>query len=447
MDAKETKAAVEASFPAFTAHLAKLIAQDSKNMPPKPGMPMGEGPHKALMAVMDIAAEMGFKTTLDEEGYYGYADIGEGEEMLGVLGHMDIVPADDPENWTSPPFELTERNGVLYGRGVQDDKGPTLAAMYGLKLLLDSGAKLTKRVRFIFCTDEESMWRSVKRYVQREEHPSFGFTPDSNFPLTYAEKGLVEYTLTAKDPQSVELTGGSALNAVPASASTPYSPAVEAAMKELGYECSQKDGRLWAVGKAMHAKDADQGINAITRLCEALVKTGQSGSMLRFIIEKGLSPNGLPIFGPVEDGPTGKLKFNIGKADFKPGVQTLGVDIRFPVSYPYENVGEKLKAAAAEYGIEVEVFDYLRALYMDVEAPLIKTLMQAYREVTGDTESQPKATGGATFARSMDNIVAFGATMPGAPVTEHQPDEGMSVEGLKTAIEIYHRGFELLVTG
>ncbi len=447
MQTNDVKTAIDQHFPQFVRHLETLIAINSKNMPAAPGMPLGEGPYKALLAMLDIAKEMGFTTTLDPEGYYGYADIGEGEEMLGVLGHLDVVPADDAENWTSPPFQLTQREGVLYGRGVQDDKGPTLAAMYGLRLLLDGGAKLTKRVRFIFCTDEESMWRSVKRYVEREEHPSFGFTPDSSFPLTYAEKGLVEYTLTAHDADSVSLTGGSALNAVPASASTPFDAAVEQAMQALGYECSQKDGRLWAAGKAVHAKDTDQGINAITRLCEALVKSGQSGSMLRFITEKGLSPHGLPIFGPVEDGPTGKLMFNIGKADFAPGTQTLGIDIRFPVSYPYEKVGQALTAAAAEYGIQVEVFDYLRALHMDVESPLVKTLMQAYREVTGDMESQPKATGGATFARSMDNIVAFGATLPSAPVTEHQPNEGLPAADMKVAIEIYSRAFGLLVTG
>ncbi len=447
MSTNDVKAAVERSFPAFLGHLESLIAVDSKNMPAAPGMPMGEGPYKALRAMLAIAEEMGFATTLDPEGYYGYADIGEGAEMLGVLGHMDVVPADDAENWQSPPFQLTQRDGVLVGRGVQDDKGPTLAAMYGLKLLLDGGAKLTKRVRFIFCTDEESMWRSVKRYVEKEEHPSLGFTPDSSFPLTYAEKGLVEYTLTAHDADSVALTGGSALNAVAASASIPYDADVEKAMQALGYECSQKDGRLWAAGKAVHAKDTEQGVNAITRLCEALVKAGHSGSLLRFVTEKGLSPYGLPIFGPVEDGPTGKLKFNVGLANFAPGTQTLGVDIRFPVSYPYEKVGEALSAAAGEYGVTVEVFDYLRALHMDVSSPLVKTLMQAYREVTGDTESQPRATGGATFARSMDNIVAFGATLPGAPVTEHQPNEGLPVADMKVAIEIYHRAFALLVTG
>ncbi len=444
MDIEKGKIAAKGAFSAYKKDLARLVAINSKNTPPAPGFPLGEGPFKALEEGLRIAEEMGFATYMDPEGYYGYADIGEGKEMLGVLGHMDIVPADDAENWATPPFELSEVDGVLYGRGVQDDKGPTLAAMYALKLLLDDGAKLNKRVRFILCTDEESMWRGVKRYVEKEEHPSFGFTPDSAFPLTYAEKGLVEYTLTAQDATCVQLRGGSALNAVPALASIPYDSAVEAALQALGYDCRQNAGRLEVIGKAVHAKDTDQGINAITRLCEGLGKAGQTGALLRFVLEKGLSPNGLPIFGEVEDGPTGKLMFNIGLANWGPGKQTLGVDIRFPVSYPYEKVGEALTAAAAPYGITVEVFDYLRALYMDVNSALVQTLMRAYREVTGDTESQPKATGGATFARSMENIVAFGATLPGAPVSEHQPNEGVAAEDMILAIAIYYRAFELL---
>jgi predicted dipeptidase len=439
----DAKQAVEAVFPQYTKDLAKLISANSKNEPALGNAPLGKGIRQALEDSIAIAERFGFKAKIDPEGYYGYAEIGEGE-MLGVLGHLDVVPADDAEAWDTPPFELTEKDGRFYGRGVQDDKGPLLAALYALKILLDNGATLSKRIRFIFCTDEESLWRDVKRYIEKEELPVYGFTPDASFPLYYAEKGLVQYNLIAEDKDAVDFSGGAAYNAVPAKASTPYTDKTARVMDSLGYEYEQEGGRLVAKGKAVHAMAPEEGVNAIIRLAEALVKTGASGSMLKFLTEKAVSPFGTGIFGDVSDTVSGKLKFNVGLAGFKPGKQTVGVDIRFPVTYKKEMVDKTLEEAAKPYGVRVEQHDYLRSLYIDVNTPLVKSLMQAYQEVTGDTKTEPIATGGATFARSMDNIVAFGSLMPGVPKTEHQVNEYAVIADIKTAMEIYMRAFILL---
>ncbi|MEA5003775.1 MAG: Sapep family Mn(2+)-dependent dipeptidase [Christensenella sp.] len=441
------KAAIEAMFPEYVTDLRALVAANSKNAPAEDGAPFGAGVAQALRTMADIARRMGFAVTVDPDGYYAYAEIGEGKEMMGVLGHLDVVPADDAENWATPPFELTEKDGMLYGRGVSDDKGPTLSALYALKILLDSGAKLNKRVRFIFCTDEESLWRGVKAYVKKEELPTFGFTPDADFPLLYAEKGLVEYTLSAAQKDSITLTGGTALNAVASRAQTADDAQTQSALQKLGYEFAKEGGNLVVRGKAAHAMAADKGVNAIVRLCEALVSAGRKEDMLRFVAEKCTDANGRNIFGDVSDEYSGKLTFNVGLADFKPGKQELGVDIRFPVTYEKEKVTDALTKAAQPYGITVEEFDYLRPLHISTDTPLVKALMQAYQEVTGDTKTQPIATGGATFARSMDNIVAFGALMPDAPKTEHQANECAVIKDIKKSMEVYIRAFELLATG
>ncbi len=442
----DVKQAIESAFPNYKEDLSMLVAANSKNAPAAEGAPFGEGVRQALDYAVSVAQRFGFQTTVDPEGFYAYAEAGEGKEMLGVLGHLDVVPADDADAWNTPPFTLTEKDGLFFGRGVADDKGPMLASLYALKLLLDSGAVLTKRVRFIFCTDEESLWRGVKAYMAKEEHPTLGFTPDADFPLLYAEKGLVEYNLIAEDADSVELTGGSAFNAVAAKAAIPYDAAVEQAMKDLNYAYENKGGKLTAIGKTVHAMECDQGVNAITRLCEALVKAGKTGSMLKFVTEKGNDPHGTNIFGDVSDSFSGKLMFNIGLADFVPGKQTIGIDIRFPVSYKKEKVDKALQDAGAVCGVKVEQFDYLRPLHIDVNTPLVQSLMRAYQEVTGDTKTEPISTGGATFARSMDNIVAFGALIPGSPKTEHQANECTVIEDLKTAMAVYIRAFELLAT-
>jgi len=443
----DVKAAIESCFPEFKSDLAKLIAINSKNAPAIENAPFGEGVKLALETALKIAKDFGFRTMIDQEGFYGYAETGEGEEMLGVLGHLDVVPADDTEAWHSPPFELTEKDGMFYGRGVSDDKGPLLLSMYALKILLDNGAKLNKRIRFIFCTDEESLWRGVKKYIENEELPKYGFTPDADFPLLYAEKGLVEYNLIANDESAVDLNGGTALNAVAEKASVPYCDKIAGIMDSLGYKYDKVGDRLVAKGKAAHAMVPEEGINAILRLTEAVVKSGETGSMLRFLTEKAGDPFGVSIFGDVADSVSGKLKFNVGLADFKPGKQIVGVDIRFPVTYEKEKVDKALEEAGKAYGVRVEQFDYLRSLYIDVNTPLVKSLMQAYQDVTGDMESEPISTGGATFARSMDNIIAFGALMPGAAKTEHQANECIAITDMKKAIEIYARAFELLTVG
>ncbi len=444
MESFDKKAAVEEIFPFFRENLGNLVAVDSKNMPAKPGMPFGEGPAKALDTMLKIADGLGYKTHKDPDGYFGYADIGEGKDMLGVLGHLDVVPADDAENWTTPPFTMTEVDGRLHGRGVQDDKGPTLASMCALKILLNHGAKLKCRVRFIYCIDEETLWVSVNKYAEKEEHPTYGFTPDADFPLLFAEKGLVEYTLTADEADCDTMKGGSALNAVPAEATTAADSGVENAMKALGYDYVVKGDKLVSKGKTMHALDADKGINAITHLAEAMVQAGKKGALLKFLAEQANDGRGSKIFGDVSDEFSGYLTFNLGLADLAPGKQTAGVDIRFPVSYERDKVKASLEKAAAKYGVKVEDFDYLAPLHISTDTPLVKSMMQAYQEVTGDTTHQPISTGGATFARSMDNIVAFGALLPGAADTEHQSNESAAIADLKVGIEVYIRAFELL---
>ena len=442
----DVRATIEATFADYKKDLADLVSANSKNAPAEEGAPMGRGARQALDTMLAIAARLGFKTTIDAEGYYGYAEIGEGKELFGVLGHMDVVPADDVENWDTDPFKMEEKDGKFWGRGVTDDKGPTLASLYAMKMLIDSGVELKQRVRFIFCTDEESLWRSVKRYVANEEHPSFGITPDADFPLLYAEKGLVEYDLFAHDEKVIDLKGGTAYNAVAGEASIPMDEEIKKQMDILGYEYKEKEGRLAAKGKAAHAMEPEKGVNAIVHLMEAMAKAGDSSSMVKFITEKGNDPYGTGIFGDVSDEMSGKLKFNVGLIDYKDGEQKMGIDIRFPVTYDKEKVDKALAAAAAPYGIEVKEFDYLRSIYVATDTPFVKTLMQAYQEITGDTESQPISTGGATFARSMENIVAYGALFPGRAQTEHQANEMVIIDDLKKAMQIYFRAFELLLT-
>ena len=179
------------------------------------GYPFGEAIDRALRQALKTAGELGFRTHYGDGGYYGYAEVGEGNEMLGILGHLDVVPPGKREDWERDPFDPVEKDGMLFGRGTQDDKGPLLASLFAVKALMDAGVKFNKRVRFIFGTDEETLWRCINRYTAKEEIPDMGFSPDSRFPVTFAEKGLLQLRLEGKNESGIRLTGGSAFNAVP----------------------------------------------------------------------------------------------------------------------------------------------------------------------------------------------------------------------------------------
>ena len=236
--------------------------------------PFGQAIQDVLEHTLKLTEKLGFSTYLDPEGYYGYAEIGQGERLLAVLCHLDVVPAGDLANWETPPFEAVIKDGHLHGRGVQDDKGPSMMALFALKALLDAGLSLRKRVRFIFGTDEETLWRCMGRYNQLEEVADMGFAPDSSFPLTYAEKGLLQAKLIGIGDKELKLEAGQAYNVVPAKASYqgPLLADVQVELDKLGFDYELADDSLTVLGLSRHAKDAAKGVNAIVRLTKALRK-------------------------------------------------------------------------------------------------------------------------------------------------------------------------------
>lgn len=431
-------------FPSYQEDLKSLISKESV-LDEEGEKPFGKGIQEALEEILEIADKLGFETKIDPEGYYGYAEIGEGEELFGVLGHMDVVPVGNLDSWDTNPFELTEKSGKLYGRGTSDDKGPMLASMYSLKAILDEGYELNQRVRFIIGTDEESLWRCMDAYTAKEEIPSMGFTPDSGFPLNYAEKGLIEYYLYANEESAIRLEGGGPLNAVPEEARVDYDEKVESALKDLDYTYEKDEDDLVVYGKAMHAMVADQGKNAIVYAAKALHKAGKRNAMIDFIVDVLADPNGQGIYGEVEDEVSGKLMLNVGNVSFSESEQKVGIDMRFPVTTSKEFIDEGLKKVGKDHGIRVEDYDYLPSVYIERDSDLVKGLMNAYQEITGDMESQPKVSGGATYARAMDNIVAYGALLPGKEETEHQANENLVIEDMKIAMEVYIEAFMNLV--
>lgn len=417
-----------------------VIDKEEKNAP------FGKGIRKALEECVAIAKELSFKTYIDEEGYYGYADIGEGETLIGILGHLDVVPADENEGWIYPPFKPTLIENKLYGRGTQDDKGPIIASMYGMKALIDMGVKINKRIRFIFGTDEETLWRCINKYMEKEEKPSYGFSPDSMFPMIHGEKGLLQCTLKGKAKGDVSIHAGNAFNAVPEKASfiSENPEEFEKILIEKKYEYKREDNLFTVLGKAAHAAKPELGINSIVRLCSALKSQGSESKSINFIGDVlDNSYYGEKIIENCKDI-SGNLTINLGKLDITKEEEIISLDIRIPVTYSKEEFVEKLKIKALEYDLEYEEYDFLKSIYLPVDHFLIKKLRKVYEERTG-LDSTPLTSGGATYARSMDNCVAFGSVFPGKPKTEHQANEFIDIDDLIKSTDIYaYSIYELL---
>ena len=402
------------------------------------GTPFGQSIQNVLEKMLEITRSLGFKTYIDPKGYYGYAEIGQGEELLAVLCHLDVVPAGDLSDWETPPFEATIKDGWIHGRGVQDDKGPSLAALYAVKALMDAGVTFNKRIRFIYGTDEETLWRCMARYNELEETATLGFAPDSSFPLTYAEKGLLQIKLHGSGSQELAIEAGEAFNVVPAKASYTgnLADSLEVELKTQAFEYERTADTVTVIGVPKHSKDAAEGVNAIVRLATGLNPLIQH-SAIQFIAEAVREDaTGSRLFGEISDEPSGTLSFNVSGLSLDQDKSEIRIDMRIPVLADKDKLVQDLSQIAEEYQLRYEEFDYLAPLYVPLDSELVSTLMAVYKEKTNDN-SPAVSSGGATFARTMPNCVAFGALFPGALQTEHQANERTVIEDLYKAMDIY----------
>ncbi|MEE0709985.1 MAG: Sapep family Mn(2+)-dependent dipeptidase [Gemmiger sp.] len=407
--------------------------------------PFGAAVDHCLDVALAMMAGLGFRTFKAPDGMYGYAEIGEGE-LFGVLCHLDVVQARREDGWEHDPFRPMVQGDWLCGRGTQDDKGPSVAAIYALKSLLDEGHKLNKRVRFIFGIDEETMWDSIHAYCDREERPVSGFVPDSTFPLTYAEKGLLQLQIRSGKGFALPCRGGDSMNAVSAHAECPHDQAVERALRELEFAFHMDGDTVCVEGLTAHAKNPWKGVNANLHLLRALRQAGYEHDAITFACDmldekfrfEGFSQEDLSDF-------SGPVTVNLGKFSLDEQGAVLGIDLRLPVTCEKETILALVREKAAACHMTAEEFDWLRPIHVPLDSPLVSKLLQAYREVTGDAKTEPYISAGATFARAFDNCVAFGANMPHSPTREHQPNERISIIKLMQATEVYRRAFSYLV--
>ena len=416
--------------------LQELIAIPSIAENGEPGRPYGKAAKDALDYALSLCGRLGFRTKACAD-LTGWAEIGSGEEMIGILVHLDVVPPGD--GWTHPPFGAVIEDNKLYGRGSIDDKGPAVACIYAMKDLLDEGVAFDRRVRIIFGQAEESgSWEDIEHYKKTEEIPVCGFTPDSGFPAIYGEKGIVFYKFSMPYGRAgiKEIKGGNAVNMV--------ADHCKATLRDK--EGNELD--LERKGVSAHGSRPELGENAITKLMGAIYSLQLEGKVdcpFAGFYQDTIADciHGEKINCELEDKESGKLTFNVGAITSDEKEISMAVDVRFPVTFTKEEVTARLASAVEPYGVTVSAEEYTRPVYMDKDGPVIKMLLEAYRSVTGDN-SEPFVIGGGTYARAMDNIIAFGPLLPGRKSLEHQPDENISLDDLATVRNIYREAIRRL---
>ncbi len=426
---------------AFSQDLANLIqipsVLNSQNTSSR--TPFGPEIQKALELMLSIGQRDGFHT-FNVDNHVGVIEMGEGEE-IGILGHLDVVPAQD--GWSVDPFSGEIKDGKMVGRGVNDDKGPTMAAYYAMKWIKESGIPLKRRIRLILGTDEESGMRCIQHYLTKHPPSSMAFAPDAVFPLIYAEKGIHSCEVTGTEPQILSFAAGQRLNMVPDVARAKLS--VDLAKEFASFLTTHQvngevlDGEYVVYGKGAHAMQPDEGVNAATWLAKFLVQFIDT-PFTRLLSTMDTSGQALGIEYDCEE--MGPITFNVGLAHVENGTFSIQINARIPKGYPFMKAYEQ---ALAPYGAYQELHN-VPLHYVDQASDLVKTLLHAYQTVTGDRVSKPITIGGGTYARMFPHAVAFGAMLPGREDVAHRVDESMHLEDLYTAIEIYIQALLALAT-
>ncbi|MBL3592663.1 MAG: dipeptidase PepV [Synergistaceae bacterium] len=431
------------------AEICRSVAIPSVQEEAREGAPFGRPVREALDHALDLSRRLGFRA-VDVDGMAGYAEAGEGEEMIAVLGHLDVVPAG--EGWTREPFSPVLEGDRIYGRGVLDNKGPIVTALFALKAVVDAGWPLKRRVRILFGCNEESGSHCMEHYVKVEELPVAGFTPDASYPLINAEKGMINAHCEAPFAPSGRLTvlslsGGTAPNVV-----APRAEALLGGTPDL-LDLAEKVARTWSgpegssvavsaaseglrlsmKGLPAHASTPEKGVSAIASLLDLLARLPLEGPQADFVAAFrdliGFETDGRSLAIARSDSVSGALTVNVGTLSAEADRVRFVLNIRFPVDGTARAVIDDLRKRLASRGLALATEEHHEPLYVPPESELVRKLQKVYLEIT-HREPTLLAIGGGTYAKSMPNIIAFGPVFPGQDYKIHEADEYWTVEDI-----------------
>ena len=407
--------------------------------------PFGKETADCLKFFLNLASSFGFETK-NYDNYIGEVLFGTGKDFA-ILAHLDVVPAGS--GWKYPPFggvindDLSDGGVVgkkIWGRGTLDDKTPAIICLYALKALKDSGFVPKRTIKLIVGCNEECGWKCIEHYNKVAKMPEEGFTPDADFPVIYAEKGILHFTLSfpIENAPFTAFKAGERVNMVCDLASATLTK--KAGAKLVGYE-NQIAGTTFSYdntpnilrvrGKSAHGSTPDKGANAIGALLAFLGSFNEScQAAYNVLFGDSLGLKTL-------SDETGFLTLSPNVASFSGGVLKITSDVRFPATMQLETITEKLDTLGLQYAIE----SYKEPLYNDPNGTLISTLSGVYAQITGN-EATPLAIGGGTYARALKCGCGFGPYLPETEDVIHQPNEYITFEHIQKLSEIYYEAIK-----
>lgn len=415
--------------------------------------PFGTNIRKAFDELINIAKQNNFIVE-DFDGYAIHIEYGEGNEIVGVLTHIDIVPIYNLDLWETNPFIVCEKDGFLFGRGVNDNKGPTIGILYAFMFLRSLNIKPKRKIRLIVGGAEETTWECVKHYFSKNEQPKFAFSPDGNFPIINGEKGILYFNIK-KDYKTLNnnihnitkiksnKNDGFVCNNIEITFYTKNKQELLNSLKNYSElnEISNNEILVKYENEITLSRNTDRVKNSIFNLTNDLInieKLNTKGEALKNLLVRYFNEDYYA------------KKFNLYKQDNEMGTTTLCImyinfdeksfeinfDYRYPKGIDKNHILKTFKDFAKKEDLSLSIYKDLKLLYVNPDNPLIEKLSNAYKKVFG-TNPELLSKGAASYARALNNGIVFGPTIAGDITNTHKANENISLNTLFKAIEVY----------
>ncbi|MEH7252829.1 Sapep family Mn(2+)-dependent dipeptidase [Neobacillus niacini] len=441
--------------------LASLVAIPSiRNVESKSEKaPFGKDIRDAFDQFIEIATREGLHCE-DFDGFALHAEYGNGEEIIGILGHLDIVPIFEDDEWHTDPFKLVEQDGHLYGRGVNDDKAPLIAALYALKILKEANVEFKRRVRLIVGGAEETTWECMDHYFAHNPQPLYSFSPDGDFPIVNGEKGIIYYKYTYNGKTDIDGIhnlleietkdeDGFVCDYAKVTFQSSNMDELRVLLKE--FESIVIDGDKAIViytGLRALSRNPHRGVNALFKLgkdLNNLLELNTKGHYFRSLLNDhfldDITGEKANLFDV--DEVMGSTTLCLKNVDFSHDEIVIKFDFRYPKSSNKSQIKHTFKKIADENNLQLTITKELDVHYVDPESELIKSLQAAYKNVTGE-EAELFSKGGASYARALKEGVVFGPTFDGDTPNTHKGNENIKLHTLFKAMEIYCEAIYIL---
>lgn len=424
--------------------------------------PYGIENKRCLHHMLHIAKEDGF-ITRNYDNHAGRIEFGPEGDIVGVACHLDVVQVDG--KWESDPFVCTQKGNVLYGRGTNDNKGPTIAVYTALRILAQSDWIPTKKLHLILGCNEESGMKDMDYYVSHTDRmPDTGFVPDCTFPVNYGEhgSGLIEISVPCPEyltqfesslhPRTTCGSAFCALTNVPDHLSMLYDFYIGTNALSGEISCLENQTRLSMVGKSAHGSRPYEGINAAYHLLNFVFNIYNDRIYSQFI-QRFQQTDGTGLNIRYKSYKTGDLSIALTGCSIKNHRLVLLMDCRYPSNLNLATIINQIQQSCTEQIKDVQcvIVEDSPGFYVDPNSTLVTKLQTLYQTMFNDDETQSKVSPGCTYARKFKNkMVAFGPTTRNhlrnkAIGQAHQINEGMDLDILMKATEVYIESLRLLL--